>query len=1654
MLSLSRLLNYDTNFLSELLGNAQMASFEVEKARGNALFSSGDFGGAVEAYTSGMRLAFQIATLERASANGSALNVASAAKELCGTAPVDPEVVQAACSGLASDVRVGVLACVGNRSQAFMKLGKTKEAIRDCSVALAIDGGNVKALYRRAVCFESTGKIREALTDASRALQVDKSNAAAADLLRRLRAAAQAPVVAGAAEGGAATLADMLEVLKTASKDQGPIDMDRIVRNLQVLLVSAGSVRAFLGESGPGLLLSAAARSSSGTTAAVAADASASSSTTHSSITPAINLLIGTCGRISDEYCGSWHREWDADRSKQSLSLIDVLQAQARVVDGLATPVQEHITYVANLTSSGSGGAASSSSTTAGTAAAIRLGASMLAAAWIVIKPQIQAQTLHRLRQWKEIKEGRLATAAPLPSSMRSGIKTWGELLADVLHSIGPVSNGTSPSFSLVQLCLQATGHLCECEDAVTLLDKCGAIAAAAVHCSSQHADLRKVASGVVGRALSILQNAHPRGHAETGRAKSKALLTRIIGPCVQSLAEALPMKPDENKDASGASGDKKKQQQLDKKNGAADDDSNVVVAGADGTIDLTAASATAASEPAPVPAVVINPASLPIPDWSPSDHSARTTSLLHLSLLVDRDTGLWLADQSGVLPSVFIAAQSPELHVQQAACDVVAALCNDEVGRSLLTTFPQRVVSRDPSTSTRLDVLSMLQRQAESSSQAIRSGAAVTLAKLTAPSKQFTTAEGRQGADEMITNVLSLVKLAAGEAEEDDINDDDDTGGSNGKQRQHASDGAVITNRKQGKKPQQRPSFKQLVHSVKASWGAGASREGISALMGGSGPSNSTNTSGSTASSTSSSAAAANAGTSEVECAVDLDGASRAIEAMAVLATHTMSKRRLVQEDCVGPLLKIGASLCAHMELQRAVLISGDATNSASSSLSRSGSGGGIAGHVVSGKHGIIDLDKVSSQAKSDSVRGQLRPSVYGLAHIVYSLVSSRQRQQEARLSELEIDMDQWRELQRLATPPGTDPEANTEHDPPSDVEARTKELLKYDVLHLIGGLAEAAKGFDTSTSADGAGGSDGRDGGSERSRKRAGGSVPLTQHPDDGRPLPPPIANTAKHGAATRELLSLTLLQISEWTWARGLLVQGGGIPLLLELSREGEANRLPGGGAVPAAQAAQGSVAPINTLQGCMAASQALARVFITTNPALIPQAYTHDAIGPLLRLAREGQTSLSQFESGLALTNIGSTGEEARSAMLSRRALGALEYLQFSNHKLVRRAGTEAITNLATTAAGCRLITQSRLGLWLALARSFQRPGARIADGSETKKKKKVAAAAAGDDSNGSNASAASAPLNANEEDDDEDDDEERDTPTSMAAAGALAMACMTLMSDPSSEEEEKAAVECAERLVKGGAVLAMAELLLSGHIGLVHRGVTVLELLSRHAIGAAALLTPLASMSGDPQPDDSTTTSSSDNDSAFASASGNLHTFLLLHLLSQGRDLAAMAGVLTNSGPESGAAAAATTASANSKAGAAKGQGKHASAAAAAGGTGQIPPAIAAIARHAVRQTLQHKQQAADEAARDYNKQMPAAPLPAKAPAAEPAAPATDAAAEPAATPAAAAQASPAPVPVEAEAEEDSTWRLARLAPVWPSADLAAKILSSGDEDDD
>lgn len=258
--------------------------------------------------------------------------------------------------------------------------------------------------------------------------------------------------------------------------------------------------------------------------------------------------------------------------------------------------------------------------------------------------------------------------------------------------------------------------------------------------------------------------------------------------------------------------------------------------------------------------------------------------------------------------------------------------------------------------------------------------------------------------------------------------------------------------------------------------------------------------------------------------------------------------------------------------------------------------------------------------------------------------------------------------------------------------------------------------------------------------------------------------LARLPGAGARTQEQVGMALAAVATLEECRGLMVQQGAYNACLELGKEGRG--LP------------------DEVRG--RALHAVAKVLVTTNPAVLSDRQRATAVPNLLWLCRWAKaTNLQQFEALMALTNLAAADEGCLEAVAAHKGVPCFQALQYSEHPLVRRAATEAMCNLACHPKALQhLGDPEKLKIWLALAEAYEGEGG------------------------------------------DGDGDGDEDLPTARAAAGALAMA--------SGDEG------VARALAAAGAGRVWAALLRSGNQELVHRAAIVVRNMARFSEPRARL----------------------------------------------------------------------------------------------------------------------------------------------------------------------------------------------------------------------
>eukprot|EP00049_Salpingoeca_infusionum_P007555 m.122848 g.122848 ORF g.122848 m.122848 type:complete len:1015 (+) comp13742_c1_seq1:230-3274(+) len=164
------------------------------------------------------------------------------------------------------------------------------------------------------------------------------------------------------------------------------------------------------------------------------------------------------------------------------------------------------------------------------------------------------------------------------------------------------------------------------------------------------------------------------------------------------------------------------------------------------------------------------------------------------------------------------------------------------------------------------------------------------------------------------------------------------------------------------------------------------------------------------------------------------------------------------------------------------------------------------------------------------------------------------------------------------------------------------------------------------------------------------------------------------------TREQVARVLLAFCENQANRGVVIAEGGAKCLITLTRK-------------------------TTEKGEIAAAHALAKIAITANPSLaFPGQRAAELVKPLVMLTKQ-RNGLQMFEAAMALTNLASMSDEMRNKILREKGVGRLEDMMFDEDFMIRRAATEAMTNLLESRKVAELYNSKgapswdRLKLWI-------------------------------------------------------------------------------------------------------------------------------------------------------------------------------------------------------------------------------------------------------------------------------------------------------------------------------------------------------------------
>lgn len=140
------------------------------------------------------------------------------------------------------------------------------------------------------------------------------------------------------------------------------------------------------------------------------------------------------------------------------------------------------------------------------------------------------------------------------------------------------------------------------------------------------------------------------------------------------------------------------------------------------------------------------------------------------------------------------------------------------------------------------------------------------------------------------------------------------------------------------------------------------------------------------------------------------------------------------------------------------------------------------------------------------------------------------------------------------------------------------------------------------------------------------------------------------------SKELIARVFNALCSEQEVRGLVVQQGGVKVLLKLSLNG-------------------------TDKGKRHAAQALSRIAITINPEVAFSGQRSlEVIRPLLNQLHPDCGGLENFESLMGLCNIAQMNETSRLRILKEGGLSKMDHYMYEDHLYLCRAATQAITNM--------------------------------------------------------------------------------------------------------------------------------------------------------------------------------------------------------------------------------------------------------------------------------------------------------------------------------------------------------------------------------------
>lgn len=605
------------------------------------------------------------------------------------------------------DIRTSAALAYNNRCAAYLKASQYKEAAIDATYTVFLVGNDAKACFRRATALFSLKEFDAAYKDALLCLSFDKSNHEATALLRQIREAREGKVGAssvpvampGILGSGAptstkesrplGTVSDILvflsTTLETTTATAAALPLGQLTPVLtsvsQLITGNAINSRIFLEGFGASLLLKCLYSTTRGLPSGSTEEKEAQS--VRELVSAELHRFFGYVASNSDAAV-KWRNEFTrgAVEATQSAPI-----EQGAAMENLLTlnPTLETLAR--------------------STADFLQLGLSKNEFADVgrysfnagvvtlckLLQTELAAQGESCLRR-RGPTEAHIRLA--LPRWLVTTVEAWARYsVASIPDGLRQMASGIEASSLQLQNVIRATASITEGspgnEELLDILISSGMLkgvlsAACCIEIDAKGkalcAGARRVAIGCLTAFCRSLASCCPRGNAEAGRDKLRKATSAVCGLYVESMANSFPL--------SGAR-----------------------------------------NSPMPVSC-----------DWKADTDMARVVSWLYSLLLVEPAVAGWFAAEPGVIPCVFILSGAAETGWQLLACDVIAALASTEEGRTLISSYHERlapqVISSDPTVLQRFNPITLLSRLSDSPNAAVRSGAAITLAKLTGVSK------------------------------------------------------------------------------------------------------------------------------------------------------------------------------------------------------------------------------------------------------------------------------------------------------------------------------------------------------------------------------------------------------------------------------------------------------------------------------------------------------------------------------------------------------------------------------------------------------------------------------------------------------------------------------------------------------------------------------------------------------------------------------------------------------------------------------------------------------------------------------------------------------------------------------------------------------